>query len=350
MVTIAIIGAGWYGCHIAASLQALGFKVDVFEASNQVLDAASGNNQFRLHLGFHYPRHHGTRIRSRDGFQRFIERYPSLSTEVQNNLYAVPKRDSLIDFVTYRLIMTSSGVDFTEAVPLPDWAEHLEGCLQTAERVLETERARKYFTKRLASALHLGHRVQRVEEAGQHMRVDGKLYDLVIDATWGHFYPLPFDMFFEPTLLLYYRTSDKFPALTLIDGPLCSIYPTETSGLYTLSSVPFTPIAQVKTSAEAVAILQSVSEELIAKKRIQMEDQISRYVPNFRDIFEYVGPQFSIKTKHVGMNENRSCSVHRQGRLFSVMSGKIDTIFFAVERILFSIETEFDASFFEPRA
>jgi hypothetical protein len=222
--------------------------------------------------------------------------------------------------------MTSSGVDFTEAVPLPDWAEHLEGCHQTAERVLETERARKYFTKRLASALHLGHRVQRVEEAGQHMRVDGKLYDLVIDATWGHFYPLPFDMFFEPTLLLYYRTSDKFPALTLIDGPLCSIYPTETSGLYTLSSVPFTPIAQVKTSAEAVAILQSVPEELIAKKRIQMEDQISRYVPNFRDIFEYAGPQFSIKTKHVGMNENRSCSVHRQGRLFSVMSGKTDTI------------------------
>jgi hypothetical protein len=50
------------------------------------------------------------------------------------------------------------------------------------------------------------------------------------------------------------------------------------------------------------------------------------------------------------MNENRSCSVHRQGLLFSVMSGKIDTIFFAVERILSSIETEFDASFFEPRA
>jgi hypothetical protein len=75
-------GAGWYGCHIAASLQALGFKFDVFEASNQVLDAASGNNQFRLHIGFHYPRHHGTRIQSRDGFQRFIERYPSLKCRI----------------------------------------------------------------------------------------------------------------------------------------------------------------------------------------------------------------------------------------------------------------------------
>jgi L-2-hydroxyglutarate oxidase LhgO len=79
---VAIIGAGWYGCHIGSSLKTLGFDVTVFEQHARPLHEASGNNQFRLHLGFHYPRHHGTRVQSRDGFMRFMERYPYLSREV----------------------------------------------------------------------------------------------------------------------------------------------------------------------------------------------------------------------------------------------------------------------------
>lgn len=46
------------------------------------------------------------------------------------------------------------------------------------------------------------------------------------------------------------------------------------------------------------------------------------------------GPQLAIKTKPVGAYDDRSCQVVRRGRVFSVMSGKIDTIFFAMERIL----------------
>ncbi|MGR7996918.1 FAD-dependent oxidoreductase [Xanthobacter sp. ZOL 2024] len=64
---IAVIGAGWYGCHIASSLASIGVEVVVFERNKRPLHEASGNNQFRLHLGFHYARHHGTRQQSRDG-------------------------------------------------------------------------------------------------------------------------------------------------------------------------------------------------------------------------------------------------------------------------------------------
>jgi len=113
-LSVAIIGAGWYGCHIALSLRGLGLDVTVFDQNDRAMHEASGNNQFRLHLGFHYPRHHGTRAQSRDGFMRFVERYPQLSREVNENIYAVPREDSLVDFATYRLIMTSSGIDFRE--------------------------------------------------------------------------------------------------------------------------------------------------------------------------------------------------------------------------------------------
>lgn len=86
---IAIVGAGWYGCHLVSSLESLGFRITVFERNSRPLHEASGNNQFRLHLGLHYARHHGTRLQSRDGFLRFIERYPRLSAEFNENIYAV---------------------------------------------------------------------------------------------------------------------------------------------------------------------------------------------------------------------------------------------------------------------
>lgn len=84
----------------------------------------------------------------------------------------------------------------------------------------------------------------------------------------------------------------------------------------------------------------SVGLQLLDEKAAAMETQISQYLPNFRDISHRVGVQLSIKTKPIGSFDDRSCVVNRDGRIFSVMSGKIDTIFFAVERILSAIESE----------
>ena len=153
---IAIIGGGWYGCHIGSSLKAIGFDVTLFEQHDQLLHEASGNNQFRLHLGFHYPRHYTTRIQSRDGFNRFIERYPQLTQEVPRNIYAVPSKESLIDFLTYRLIMMSSGIEFKEVHYIYPELRNIDGALVCKERVILTERARRYFKERLQAALRLG--------------------------------------------------------------------------------------------------------------------------------------------------------------------------------------------------
>lgn len=55
-------------------------------------------------------------------------------------------------------------------------------------------------------------------------------------------------------------------------------------------------------------------------------------------MFRFVGPQLSIKTKPVGTFDDGSCHVLQNGRVFTVLSGKIDKIFFAVERILSLVE------------
>ncbi|OYY73983.1 MAG: hypothetical protein B7Y40_06930 [Gammaproteobacteria bacterium 28-57-27] len=337
----AVIGGGWYGCHIAASFRSLGFEVTVFEREERLFSRASGNNQFRLHQGFHYARSYRTRVQSRDGYMRFIERYPTLSEKVETNLYAVPNQDSLIDFLTYRLIMTSSGIEFREVEPAKYNLSNCSGVLLTDERVLLTSKARDVFSRRLEGALRLGEEVTSIVEHSDSIAVNGEIFDYVVDATWGGFSSIDIPVFYEPTLLLYYKSPNLGSyALTMVDGPLCSIYPTDEVDVFTLSSVTHTPLANFATMQESRAFLNQLSHDTIHQKRRLMEAEISKYYPGFVDDFEYIEPQLSIKTKIIGATDDRSCYVSKFGRRFVVMSGKIDTIFYASETILSMIEAE----------
>ncbi len=331
---IAIIGAGWYGCHVGLSLLSLQMQVDIYEKADRVMNMASGNNQFRLHQGFHYARHHGTRMQSRDGFIRFTERYGGLSSAVSENLYAVPRGSSIIDFDTYKLIMVSSGLNFIECQNPTDYLTDIDGVLRTHERVILLDRARRYFTERLGGVLKLGTSVDEIRELGDEMIVNGKRYDYVIDATWGHLNGLPIPVIYEPTLLLYYEGAPELPAVTLVDGPLCSVYPTEDSSIYTLSSVPHTPLGRFDRADAARARCNALTTEEVSEKRAAMERQILPNLPSFCDRFRFMGIQLGIKTKPIGNFDDRSCHVYRKGRRFFILSGKIDTIFYATERII----------------
>ena len=346
---IAIIGAGWYGCHLSCTLAALGLDVTVYEQHTRLLHEASGNNQFRLHQGFHYPRHHGTRMQSRDGFTRFVERYPDLSIARPHNIYAISEHESSMDFHTYRLIMTATGTEFTELTQAPVSLQHVSGMLATQERVLMLARTREYFFSKLSNRLRLGQRIDHIDTIANYVTIDGDLYDYVIDATWGHLTAPANQVFYEPTVLLSYEGPPEFPALTFVDGPLCSVYPTEDAQIFTLSSVVHTPLGRFLTSSEARQRLCEVDRDLISVKRVKMEEQISYYYPDFGACFRFIGPQLAIKTKPIGNYDDRSCSVSRNGRIFSVMSGKIDTIFTAAERVLSLLQMTTESTIVVPQ-
>jgi hypothetical protein len=336
----AVIGAGFYGLHIATRLKALGLETKVFEKAEDILTFASGNNQFRLHLGFHYARNFRTRQQSRDGYFRFLERYGKLTELVQENYYLIPQGDSLIDFPTYKLIMMSSGLDFVEK-ETPGEIKHPCGTVITAERVLMIDRARQYFYHNLPESIHLGaEAVVAIRE--HHVDVNGESFDYCIDCTWGHLIPDK-DFFFESTILLYYkRKAGACPAraYTFVDGPLCSLYPTENPDVFTLSSVPHTPIKQHATSAEALHAIANISSHDIHLKRLLMEKQIMRYYPSFLDSYEYADPQLCVKTKPFGQDDDRSCYVKKYGRLIKCLSGKVDNIFYAAAEVMALIEDE----------
>jgi len=340
---IGIIGAGWYGCHIGLLLKGLGMDVKIFEKDDSIFMGASGLNQYRLHTGFHYARHYETRKQSREGFSLFLERYPELSAPCKaGNIYAVPRYDSLIDFKTYKSIMTATDIDFNE-MDVPDWLKNVEGCVLTQERIILTDVANKYFEKKLENELVLNTKITDVRNFESNVELEDDKenihnFDYVINCTWGHMLTLH-SVFFEPSLILYYNLKEKdadFPAVTFVDGDLCSIYPMEQLGLFTLSSVPLTPLLRTEHASEARSFVDNIdtARNIIDKKIPAFEKQITKYLPLFNELFEYAGNQISIKTKPYGLYDNRSVSMRTSGRVLSIMSGKIDTIFQAGDMVL----------------
>ena len=68
---IAIIGAGFFGATAALKLSKY-HDVDLFEKKNDILNGASKINQFRFHLGFHYPRSKKTLNEIKSSYKLFI--------------------------------------------------------------------------------------------------------------------------------------------------------------------------------------------------------------------------------------------------------------------------------------
>lgn len=318
---IAIVGGGWFGCHIARSLKLRGIPFELFEAKPELFQGASGYNQNRLHLGFHYPRSAKTRKQSAEGFHAFIDVYSQLSAPVAMNLYAVTN-DSLIDFFTYKRIMDAGSRFFDEVTD--HGLANVEGCIRCDERVVLTNKAREYFTQELIGHLRLGEAFSGDDS-----------YEVVINCTYQAWNALPGrECVYEPCATLLYASKER-QAITLMDGQFCSIYPYE-GDLHTLYSVNHSRLERCETyerAASRLAYFRADDAELRFIRTL-MEDQVSHYVPWFRERYEYAGWHSAIRCIPVSRCDARDASVVRDGNVIHVMPGKIDSIFHAEREVM----------------
>ena len=103
---IAILGAGWFGCHIASKLK-IKNDVDLYEEKNQILSGTSSYNTNRLHHGFHYPRSKKTRSQCVNNFDLFKKEYPNIFIKIKKNIIAIHNK-SKVNFKNYKNILKVS--------------------------------------------------------------------------------------------------------------------------------------------------------------------------------------------------------------------------------------------------
>jgi len=325
---VKIIGGGIYGCHLSLKLKELGYDIKLIESNQKLFQGASGNNQFRLHHGFHYPRNSVTRRQSLEGFQLFKGRYGEYCKPISENLYAVVRNESVTDFETYKTIMQSDSLEFCEYEPKLLNTALIEGTLNTNEEILDLGGLAKYFEAELDGIIEFGRTYNLEEDFGGD--------SLVIDCTWDATNRKK-ESYFEPTLLFYYQllnTDLEDWSLTLVDGNFWSLYKTSIKSRFTLSHVMHSALGSYTNMEEAKQKLNTLTNLEMSEIRKKMEIEVFKFLSIILEFFEYVEPQFSVKTKKFSASANRACEVEKNENLISVRSGKLDTIFFAESEVL----------------
>lgn len=325
MKRIRILGAGWYGCHLASAFADDGHRVEVHETRDRIFSGASGNIPARLHLGFHYPRSRMTRAACQEHSEAFLARYGFLTAGVPVNIYAIAKHHSLVDFDQY--LRTLQG----EVPFVPVWKPEefgllgVEGAVLTGERHIVTDKARAYFEEKLGDRIRLNMPPADL--------LDHPAWDVNIDCTFCAHEGAGVDRYEPCLVVLLEGPTDR--AVTIMDGPFPSLYPwDEEQGLCSLSSALHTPLSkEIKTWWDATAALQEATRAQIVERGKQMIEQMAGYYPAIRD-YRPRDYRLSVRAMPLSGADTRLVDVVRLGdTLLRVRAGKIDAVIHAEQMI-----------------
>ncbi len=314
---IAVIGAGWYGCHLAVHLLNRGHDVTVFDRSD-VFAGASGHNQDRVHQGYHYPRSAKTRAEIKYCHDRFVREYPTV--EVPQNVFAVANR-SLIDFPTYTAICRSAGLEFEECDPDRFGLKNVEGCVLTKERVVNTPAVVERFRGQLMC--HLEIRDVTVPELERE-------FEAVLNCSNLRIPDPELEVFYEAAMVVEATGPIGFPSLTIMDGPFPTVLATPKPGVYTLSQVKHTAVAKCATFEKAQNVLNGTHWSYRAPMFL---DALDEFVSHFSSFFEVTGARCAVRTKPINDTDSRECLTHVVGRTMNISCGKFMSVFIAADRV-----------------
>ena len=133
---IAIIGAGIFGCTLALILNKK-FDVYLFEKRNDILNGVSKMNQFRFHLGFHYPRSSKTISEVQNQHKEFLKFYGPNIYGQSKNYYSVPKVKTKINFQRYLNILKKKKLYYKEIYKSNYISNKIKGLILTDEKILD---------------------------------------------------------------------------------------------------------------------------------------------------------------------------------------------------------------------
>ena len=327
---IAIIGGGWVGCHLAYKLKDE-HQITIFEKNDFLFEETSLKNQNRLHLGYHYARNHKTRLLCLNTFDRFLMDYEFITKKIPNNIYCVPKKDSIIDFETYKQIFK----DFS-FIEVGNDFKNIEGCVSTKERYIDFEMARRFFNE------NLGELIIKKKITPNKIKSLKKDFDLVINATNNQIKDQHNkDSFFELTISLIYENINKidFDALTMVDGSLFSIYP-YSENKFTVTDVEVTPLKKFNSIGMLEIYQNNFSNNLLESKKEQIEKKILKYYPNFKKNFKYSSYFLSTKSKIISESDERYPVISCEDNLINCFTGKIQGIYIIEDFIKNKIENK----------
>ena len=352
-----VIGAGFYGSTIAASLAAANQRVVLLEASDALLGRASFANQARVHAGYHYPRSMLTALRSSINFARFVAEYPECIDQSFTKLYAIA-RGSKVTAGQFRKLC--EGIQAPAEPAAKEYQrlfsrDLIEEVFLTREYAFDANRLRARAQGDLERAgvdLRYGRTALQVEPAGAD-RVNvtdsaggrwnaGSVFACVYSQTNALLHasglpalPLKHELAEIPLLVVPESLRDL--GITIMDGPYFSVMPFPARGMHSIHHVRYSPHYQWFDAEQPRDAYEQLREHRPGSNARYMIADARRYVPALAGL-EPVECLFEVKTvlRQNEVDDGRPIFFrpHHGIANFSVVLGaKIDNIFDALEAL-----------------
>ena len=343
---IGIVGGGIFGTSIAWMLAKNGFTVDLYEKNSDILQAASGINQYRIHRGYHYPRSEETVLSCLKGQPQFMREYGESMVKGVEHYYCISNKDSLRNAQQCAEIWDESNLKYEEVDNLAIVnKEKIEKCIKVDEGLFDPEKLRAIVWERLRKYgvnVLLNHEVKEEEL---------EAYDLVVIATYSlnntllNKYPSAKKNYqFELCEKLVLKLPEKFnnKSVVIIDGPFMCIDPFGSTGYFVMGNV------EHAIHKRMIGLVPEIPDEFkpLLNKGVIKNPPITnfpKFIESAKEFFpgieeaEHIGSMYTIRTvpPYREHDDSRPTIIEQiDEKTIVVFSGKIPTCIDVAEQIL----------------
>jgi len=370
-VDFLIIGGGIFGC-FAAYYYASRYpesKLMLIEKEKDLMIRASYINQARVHLGYHYPRSIATALSSAKYYDIFCKEFNFAINSDFKKIYGISNYMSYTEPEMFELFCNNSNIPFTKINPEGIFRDtECKSAYEVKESSFDIKIIREYFIKVFKNFKNLeilsNQSVEEIKETDSEFNIKLSNNNLIIskyvlNSTYASINKIQ-ELFGESPFKLKYELCEiilcnanknlKNMGITMMDGPFFSTMPFGNSGLHSLSSVEYTP-HKISESTIPFFDCQKLSSNCQSNNLdncntcpyrpktnfLKMYKLAKKYLDDKYDL-EYVKSLFTIKTVPVDAENSDSRptiikSSKKNSNFYTVLSGKINTVFDLIELI-----------------
>lgn len=332
---IAVIGAGFFGS-TAALILSKKHDVDLYEKSDTILNGASLANQFRFHLGYHYPRSSETVNEIKKNYKYFEKFFGKNVFQKTLNLYGIASNKSKINYENYIKFLNEKNLKYKE-VKSNYFSDQIEGQIISNEKNLNYFKIKNLIQKKL-----LNNKVNILfnTEFNKNILND---YDKVIISTYDQNnsilkkigYKVENKFRFELIEKILVKLPQKYKNLSCIvlDGEFVCIDPYLGTNYHLLSDVKYSKLEVIqgiypKFKHENKKYLNAGLVKNIKNSKFKsFIKHGSKYLP-FIKKSKYIGSFFvvrAIKKNKEQTDERLNEIVESKKKVISIFSGKWNT-------------------------
>ena len=337
----AVVGGGIYGVTVATKLKVSGYDVDLYESDSQILNRASGINQYRLHRGYHYPRSIDTIESCKTNEDSFIKYYnQSIVNSDIKHYYSIASEESLVTAQEYLTVLDDVGLEWKIVDTLPN----CDLTIEVDEKLYDPDVLRMLCKKRLYGNGIDVHLTKKVGKQDGYKHTIYSTYSSLNDFADDK-QDYQFELCEKPVLKLPNKYKDK--SIVIMDGPFMCFDPYSNTGYHLAGNVVHAIHASnIGKKPKIPAVYEEYLDKGVVKK--PKYTNIDRFIESAKKFFpeieksEHIGSMYTIRTvlPHKDETDERPTIVTKQNDDYILFSSKIGNCVSAASSVIGMIKNE----------